>query len=566
MMKKVRNAPFILSLLFIVVFLMGDIPAVGVHPCFASEDLYKSRLDKGLFNTEPYSYLLMEMARADREGAGELLQKAKKYSPDLPAVYFAFGRESLSPSPSGIFQGFDYFRQGMKAYGRNFWWEFNLAGLIYISLIISCALSLFVVLAIRFPLETALLLHDGVEERRKLFLLLIPLFLSLLGPIAFIAGIFFIIGFYFKRENKALVYVSLLFFLSLPVLQKGMDIFLSAPPALKAIADVNEGKENLYALRTLKGRGDFASLFSYALAEKREGNYQDAIDAYKRLVRHPSPSAPSVYVNLGNTYYAAGDIDAALDAYRKSIEIVRSPLAFYNLSQVYRGMLDFEKGDEYFLEAAKLSPESVSRYASVTGMNPNRFVVDDTLPMSALWEYALSMKNSSFSPLPFVVLLIAAVLIPGFYLLDKKMKYQAHRCRRCGEVFCMKCSRTLAWGEMCPSCYQSFIKIDEVDSKERVTRLLSIYQTQTKRRKETKLLSYLIPGAGQIYSGKLLLGLLIVWPFLFAVTLLVMSNLPIMRNFPFTHGWILPLSVMLMGITYTVSVLYIRRRIHRGWL
>jgi tetratricopeptide (TPR) repeat protein len=538
----------------------------GIVPCCPADDLYEARLDAGLFNTEPYSYMLITRAHQDRAMAKALIEKAKQYSPDLPAVYFELAREDFTPSANGVFQWFDDFRQGVKAYGRNFWWEFSITGSIYVSLLISFVLSMVAILIVRLPMEAGLILHDDRDDRKRLMLFAVPVLLSLLGPVALVAGVFFLVGLYFKKENKAVAYVSFVFLLFFPFLLREVVPFLSSPSPLKAIVAVNEGKDNKFALWALKGRNDFASSFSYALALKREGDYQGAVEAYKGLSGQLPRPDPRVYINLGNAYYGVRDMEAAKDSYLKSIGITPFPSAFYNLSQIHREMLDFTKGNEYFLAAAKLNPEAVSRFAAISGSNPNRFVVDEPLPDSALWEYAMGHGNSPFPGFQFLSSFIAVLMIAGFYFLDKNVRYRAQRCKRCGVVFCSRCSRAITWGEMCPRCFGSLIKIDEVDSKERITRLLSIYQSQMKRRKRAKLASYLIPGAGQIYSGKILSGLLFMWPFVFAATLIVMNYSPLSGLFPFTHVWITPLMMICLVLVYTGSILHIRRRIHKGWL
>jgi len=537
----------------------------GAGPCEGVEDLYQSRLDRGLSTTEPYSYLFIAKAHQEPANARDFLKMAKQYSPDLPAVYFALASERLFMGD--IFQAIDSFREGIKAYGRNFWWAFTLLGLLYSSILISLVFSLVLILIIRIFMDAGLVSHDGMEDRRRLVLLLVPVILSLFGPIALIAGIFFLIGGYFKKENKVVVYAALLFFLFAPTLLNVEGKFFSAPsPRLRAIVEVNEGKNNRYALWAIKGREDFASRFSHTLALKREGNFNEAIESYLSLMGDSSRSGPRLFVNLGNAYYAVQNRAAAEDSYQKALQRSPLPSAYYNLSQLHREMLDFAKGDEYFLEAAKLNPEAVSKFTSRSGTGPNRFVVDEMLPPSALWEYALGMGNGSLYRFPLLITLMAFLMIPGFYLLNKGMGHRAQRCKRCSAVFCSRCSRVITWGEMCPQCYTSLTKMDEVDSKERIARLLSVYESKTRRRKRAKILSCVLPGAGQIYSGKILLGLLLLWPFSFSLVLFVLNNLPTVGIWPFSHAWITPLAVMLMAFTYLFSILHIGRGIRKGWL
>jgi tetratricopeptide (TPR) repeat protein len=568
MMQNRRNHTFSLGTALIAFLFFTIVTFMrGVAPCHAAEELYESRLDEGLSTTEPYSYLLITLAHQNRAQAKELIEKARRYSPDLPAVYFEMAKEGFILSPNGILQGLDYFREGIKAYGRNFWWAFSLAGLTSMSLFLSFFLSLLVVLIIRSPVDAGLIVHEGREEKKRLLLFLIPLGLSLLGPVALAAGTFFLFGLYFKKENKALVYASLLFLAASSFLVNELSPFLSSPASLKAIVAVNERKDNRYALLVLKGRNDFPSAFSYALALKREGHYQEAIEAYKDLAGRMSRPDPRVLINLGNANYGIRDMEAAKEAYQQSIGITPLPSAYYNFSQLYRDMLDFTKGDEYFQRAASLSPEAVTRFTSIAGTNPNRFVVDETLPFSALWEYARKSRSISLSVLDMPVLFLAVAMIPGFYFLTKKLKYRAQRCKRCGAVFCSRCSRTMTWGEMCSRCFSSLVKIDEMDSRERVARLLSIYQIRSRRRNTVKLISYMIPGGGQIFSGKILAGFLFLWVFLFCLVLLLMNSLlPESGVLPFSHSWITPLMVIFMMVSYSGAILHIRRRIHKGWL
>jgi tetratricopeptide (TPR) repeat protein len=385
-------------------------------------------------------------------------------------------------------------------------------------------------------------------------------FLALLGFVAFIAGVFFLIGLYFSSRGKSIVYAAFLVLLVSPLMGRTADIFLSPPsPELRAIVAVNEGKDNRYALMNLKPGGDFAETFSHALALKREGYYEQAIALYKTLISQRGD--PLVYINLGNAFYALKNLEAATEFYKMSIGIKPLPAAFFNLSQVHRDQFDFIKGEEYFLEAAKLDSESTSRFAAISGRSPNRSVIDEALPISAIWEYAKG--KGRISSLPFI---LGVIMITAFSLLNKKMKVRAHQCKRCGAIFCSKCSRTLAWGDMCPQCYNFLMKMDQMDSRERIERLLSIYHNQTKRRRKIKLLSSIIPGAGQVYAGRLVAGFLFLWLFLFSLSLIVISRFPFAGLFPFTHGWLTTLAIILLSFAYISSIFYMRKGITKGWL
>jgi tetratricopeptide (TPR) repeat protein len=530
-----------------------------------SKDIYETRLDRGLRNTDPYSYLLIETARDERSKAEELLSKAQKFSPDLPIVYFELSKESLSHFSPRIFEAIDYFRQGINAYERNFWFELDLAGLCFASLVLSLFVSLSITAMVRFPEGAQLILHDMREDKRKYIFPPALMILSFFGPFAFLGSLFFLLGIYFRKNDKAVVYVALLSLFLYPLLLRTWDIFLSAPsPEMRAIVEVNERRDNRYALRVLRNRDDFASVFSYALALKREGWNQEAAGIFKTLTEHYRD--PRIFLNLGNSYYGMGDRDAAIKAYEASIDIRPIPSAFYNLSQIYREKFDFPKGDEYFLEAAALDQESVAFFRSISGNSPNRFVVDETIPSPDIWGYVLKKSRTSAAARTAGEgsAILALVMAPLFYAVNRRVKHKASRCTRCGTVYCSRCSRVFTWHEMCRQCQSTLIRIEETESKERIARLLAIYQRQRRRRRNARLLSYLMPGIGQIYAGRILPGFLLLWGGMFFMIHLVLA--PVTGPFPFTHEWTIPFTVVFFAAFYIVSLIHLRKGLRKGWL
>ncbi len=550
--------------------------AMASFPLFSfAEDIYGSRLDNGLKNTEPYSYDLIKKAQTDPANAKGILIEAIKYSPDLPAAYFEMARISFSLSPEGIFETLDYMIQGFKAYKRNFWWLMSISGLLFISLISSFIIVLIAVICIRFFIEVPLLSHDITEDKKKALIVLALIPLSFLGPLFFIAGALFLIGLYFRKIDKTIVYASIVTLLISPLFLRITNFFLSAPsPELRAIVAVNENRDNKYALSALKGRNDFAPLFSYALALKREGHYEEAIAAYKYLLSSfSSPTRvsyePLVYVNLGNCYFSISDMANAKNFYKKSIELKPLVSAYYNLSQVSRETLDFAKGEEYFLEATRLSRESVSVFTSTVSRNPNRFVIDETLPIYALWKYANNRTRELIKITPLdsaITVTIAIILILLFYIVDTRLKYRAYRCKRCNTILCGKCEKELFWGQMCAQCYKSLVKLDKLDPRERVAKLLEVQELQAKKRNTAKVLSFAPPGIAHIYSGRILIGSLFLWLFLFSLILLLLNPFfPTGLSF-FPHRWINIPALILMAVLYLISNMSVRRRLSRGWL
>jgi tetratricopeptide (TPR) repeat protein len=534
------------------------------------EDLYEEQLNRGIINSEPYSYLLIKEARANDAKADSILKKALRYSPDLPDVYFELSRSNFSFSPEGIFKAVDYTLQGVTAYKRNFWWLFTMVGSLFTSAILAIVGSIIVIILVRLPVDLPLLSHNIKEEKNKALLLLI-LISALAGPLFLVGGILIIIGLYMKKWDRVSVYLYLVFLLVSPWLLNTVSTFFNAPASseIKAVVQVNESKGNRYALSILKGRDRPVELFSYALAMKREGGYNEAINIYNELIANRP--GPKLYNNLANCYVAINDIEKAKELYRKSIQLQPLTTAFYNLSEVSRETLDFEKGDEYFLSAQRLDRGAVSMFRTIFSRNPNRFVIDENLPMSTIWGYAeeKATKASIMGLLivpPAVMPVIALLMVILFYIFTGRFKHTAYRCKRCGTIMCNKCEKRILWGHMCSQCYRSLIKLDELDAKERIARLLAVYEYQKRRRDIIKVISFIMPGSGQIYAGNVLYGLLFLWPFLFLLFIPITNLIFVPETSYFSHTWLSLCSLLLMLVVYFVSNVLTRRRLAKGWL
>ena len=540
-------------------------------PSISSEqDLYQHQLNRGIRNSEAYSFLLIQQARKAGARKMSLLREAMEYSPDLPAVYFELSKASLSFAPEGVFQTIDYMLQGIAAYQRNFWWLFMLTASLFTSAVISFFLAISVIVVVRLPRDVPLLSHDIKEDRTNALLLLVLLFAAF-GPLYLPAALLMIISLYMKKWDKLVIYLYLIFLLVSPLIFKSVSTVFTAPTSgeLKAIVQVNESKGNRYALSVLRNKERPLDLFSYALALKREGRYQQAIDIYDRLIA--TKPAPRLYNNLANCYIALNDVEKAKELYKKSIELKPLPVALYNLSEAYRETLDFEKGEEYFLAAQKMDRDAVSRFRSVFGRNPNRFVIDEGLPMSDLWSYAKS-KTAGTSTMGLSVLppafipLVAVLMAVIFYLLDRQAGTRAYRCNRCGSILCNKCEKHILWGHMCLQCYRSLVKLDELDAKERISKILAVYGHQKKRRDVIRVLSFILPGSGRIYAGDVLTGFLFLWPFLFLLSIPMMNSLFVMEMSGSSNSWLDTGALLLAAAIYLISVITTRRRLAKGWL
>jgi tetratricopeptide (TPR) repeat protein len=551
--------------LVIILLYLTTLPVI----CF-SEDLQETRLNSGLRSTEAYSYLLIERARENRSESAQLLKEAVKDSPDLPAVYFELAKTGFSLSSSGIFESINYIIEGIIAYSRNFWWAFTLAGSLFFSALISFVAAVAIIIGVRFPGDIQLLAHNLLERKYFLLTLVMLVIISIISPLLFLAGMLMLIGIYMKKLDRTIVYLFLVLLVFSPLIFKATSQFMhvKSSPAIKAIVEVNESKNSKYALATLKNSDDYASLFSYALALKREGRYDEAVAVYQKLLQRRAD--PKIYVNLGNCYVGLQNTDEAMKYYLKAAETKPLASAYYNLSQLSREILDYTKGNEYFKRALEINRDAVVEYRLIYSRDPNRIVADETLSFSELWGLAMRDKGASafkaaILPPPFISG-IAILLIFCYFFLSSVIKNKAYRCKRCSTILCPRCEKRITWGKMCQACYASIVKLDELEAKERVSRILAIYEHQKNRRNTMKIFSFLMPGASQIYAGKILFGLLFLWPFLFFLFLPVTNTTFSGGGLFLAHSFFTWAAIFFAAAVYIISNIITRERIAKGWL
>ena len=535
-----------------------------------ADEFAESRLDSGIRNSEVSSYLLLQDSEAKGSQAATLLRRASAYSPDLPAVHFALAKATFSLNYSGILDSIDHLVSGLNAYSKNFWWSFSLAGAAFLGLMVSFIVAIFVIVIIRAFNDLPLLSHEFAESRQNIALLLVLFLFSLISPLLFLAGILVLLGMYMSKIDRALVYFFLIFLVASPFFLGAASKFLqvSSSGIMKAIVEVNESKDNTYALSALKSSDEPPALFSYGLALKRTGQYEEALAAYSNLIKTRADAA--AFVNLGNIYLGQNKMDEAAKSYHASLTLQPLASAYYNLSQVYREGLDFEKGNEYFSKALQIDRDAVTGYRAISGRNPNRIVADEVMPPSSLWAFAWKtpVKTATFnlSVLPgWTISLVALLMIIAFYMMSNHAGNKAYRCRRCNQIFCPQCEKHIMWGQMCPQCFRSLIKLEEIEVKDRVAQLLSIYEHQKQRRDIMKLFSFIIPGSSQVYAGKVLYGFFFIWPFLFFLLFpLATSFMP-----PDARGshWVVNLASLLIAVLLLIiSNVFTRQRISKGWL
>ncbi len=549
-MRRVSQAVFILLLLGFFV------PPASALPRDAA-------LDRGLSNDDAYAFSLkVKSLTAGPDEAVSMLEEALANAQDSPGFYFTLAVAKL---PSMV-RSFDLFVEGVKAYNRSFWWRLSLIALLLEAALLSAAIALTVAALLRLPRDLPLITHDINEHKVLLLLPLLIMPLAFLGPLSFVGGVLFLICNYMKRWNKLVAYIALLFIALAPVWTPVVGKIASLTnPAVRAIVDVNEGRDNMLALSTLAGRKDFPSMFSYAIALKREGRGQEAVGLLQGLIKENS--SHRLYNNLGNAYVSMDRRDLAKAAYLKAIEQGKSVTTLYNLAQIYRDELDYENGEKYFNQAQAMSEAQVSVYTARTAKHYNRMVFDETLTFREISKAAwLSESTNTVRGFPRGTLIPAGVAVGLLVLLmimGKIMPTSAFRCKNCGKIACIDCAEN---EKMCMDCQMKLAQDDDASPKARVKRMLQANKQKERQMTIIRLLSFVPPGIAQTYSGRLFAGFLYMWLFGFGLAVLALNPFMSTGLAGNSHSWLWLIMVPMLLLLYYISIITINRRLDRGWL
>jgi|GEM_PF-19039 len=533
--------------------------------------LREEALNKGLrFPEAGFSYILRQ-----KNLSADKIAELIRLDPESPSNYFRISEFMFKDDiKEWLTNGIPYLLSGFKASFHDLYWLINLMLLFSSLIILSIILAFIAASIIRLPFEIPLLVHE-IRESRIYYLLPGILIISSIAGIPYFATAVLTIRAIHSPSRTLKVYIGLwcIFLLALPFLYQIEQRFINilSDPEVRAVRDVNESRDNRlilvlqssdisYERGSTKQGGDLQPsdyiTFSKALALKREGRLDEAMEILKGLSEKYNDYR--VFNNLGNCLFLKGDIDGAIKAYQKAMEIKNNPQSLYNLSQASRERLDFEKGKEYYEEAMRLNAELVSRFTKNSSRSANRFLMDITLGTGELLKFSFLKVTKDLRPIRYY-----EILIPLLFLLLLLIRFPvvAYRCSRCGRIMCNICQKKELWGKMCPDCYDALVTPDKTDSKTRLQRLLYLQKKRTSRKRLLWLLS-LIPGASHIVSERIISGTSILSLILLAILMFIAGRNYTIENINQSYLGAFGIATGVLGL---IVHLFTLRRLSRVW-
>jgi hypothetical protein len=264
---------------------------------------------------------------------------------------------------------------------------------------------------------------------------------------------------------------------------------------------------------------------------KRRGNLDEALRYYK-LAEAADAHAPELQVNVGNVLFLKDDLEGAKAAYlaatdRAAGDLVVLGAAHYDLSKLYLRTTDMSQSAAAREKAEREAGEFLRGQGSDDDFSANRYLVDVPVPDEKVQALAVTdgapialaawverrlaggvpRGTWPWSPLG----LVGALWLVG--LAGGRLR-PSRACERCGGAACRRCDPNA--GELCGQCVNVFVRKGLVDARDRLRKEAQVRRHGQLVAVTTRILSVVGCGAGQLFHGAPVKGVLLLLVTLFA--------------------------------------------------
>ena len=288
------------------------------------------------------------------------------------------------------------------------------------------------------------------------------------------------------------------------------------------------------------------------------------------------PNSASTLVNLGNVAFAREDYPRARELYSRAARVRPGAVEpHYNLAQVYTKQLLFAEASREQSAATSLAFDRVRDMSRISEPQLNRTVMDAAPSPESLWDLARREAPRRAGPAlagnPWLGFLdrlgpkgpFALALLPALFLIFAGLgqvlarKLQTMHCSNCQKVVCRRCVHRMQQRAFCRECFNSVKDLKSIE----FTRLLLTRRDRKAARRRTigeAVVTFLLPGAGQMLRGASLTGFIAILIMMTAGILVVSSGalVPSADVLAYaTGGWTkrIPL-LLLFAVTYVLTV------------
>lgn len=506
------------------------------------ENLDKVIVEQGIERSDHIaSYFLLEAKKALNKGkVGEAIklgQMAARVSPLSPIPSFFMAKAAWKTQPFNIIDILAHYMTGLRLLFGDFLLMIPILSPILLLLLLAVFFSMLTFILYSCFSYAPIWVHlisevsRGYLHRIPAMLVFALLFFMplLMGfpAIWFLLFAFLLFWGFYNRAEKALV---LTFIVTLGtsawLLPFLLTLFTANGSFLLNEMSRNHRSDFLWAPPPLELKNSgWEGLFIRASYESQRGNYKRAAEYYKNALKIQNNS-PKILNNLGNLSYYSKDYDQAILYYQEAIKSSPSLVsAYYNLSQTYREMLLFEKGDAVFEKAIQISTQRTEDYAIKSEHYPDYPVIEERFTKTDLWNRLLSETGSevgfderiwqgmlgdialSKSPLlsvSWIIVLSLSGFLYGTFFTGK-------HCAFCKTAICKRCVKRLFSYQVCRPCELRFMTVRRKSD-------FSIIENAVKKIPTRMYPVFLIPGGGHLVIKKTKTGFFLLVLFFLALS------------------------------------------------
>jgi tetratricopeptide (TPR) repeat protein len=537
-----------------------------------------------------YRRALLTIAAGQTREAVRLLEAAIAFDPAFPDAHFTLARVLAFRDPGRAMAGVT---EGMRILFRSYPWQRHLLANAATGLMAVWMISLLLAVAGIVLRHLPHLLHIVRElispvatksTRAAATVITLSPALWGLGLVPILTIFSGLISFRFGKREAVLVAFLLVSSLCLSGGIGAIAPWAGSPtleePSLLVDRATTSGYDPELAAALLAWEAKDANepLFPFALGSmaRRSGDL-DLAERQLTLAAVLRPRTYWILTNLGNVYFAREDYPRARQTYEAAAEAAPGAVEpHFNLAQVYTKQLMFTEASREQSRASALAFERVRAFSAWTAPQLNRTVMDASPPASALWglagrfapqrgpgayqgNFLLQWVDNLAPPAPF-----SLVFIPALFLIFAGVgqllgrSLPTYYCSNCQKVVCRRCVKRMQQRAFCDDCFRA---VKELKSTE-FTRLLLNRKGQSAARKRTTgqaILTFLLPGAGQMLRGATLSGFFALIVMSFAAILVVWNGALVpsldVLAFP-TGGWAKRIPLMLLFVAIYAATVF----------
>ena len=510
----------------------------------ALTDLNVKKLQMGLHNLSAYSRILIQEAQAVKSSAGAdqamlVLEAALKLSPELPEVHFAIAKMRFAMNFT------DIYRVAKDAW-RGVWYRCADAGTLIAYFNSGLTLLVFagMLTCVLFLLFSFIYYHRAIfYQMKEKIPVELPLLVAQIAGWLVIAAVtlgfgvawgILLLGLLLiwqvdaasKRVLQLVLLSAGVFSASLVVI--GMTLMTADGEYFQALCDISRGEFSSQTAKVLqqqfaKDPQDQYALFGLAFLAQKGKQTNEAIQAYAMLSEQFA-DWKAVQNNLGNLYQTAYRSKQGKQWYQKAEEaygnaIFRSPKMFeahFNYAQLLlEQQKSLEAGDE-INAVRKIDPErytlqsgflqdgiywvdaSFSTFGLLKRLLYQDFFAAGLAVAKQLWGSVSRFENPLYFAIASGVVFFFSLIAGSSKDKPKGVMY----CQMCGDPYPVKRSKkSQEFETFCTQCTYIFKKKTAVKPEKRAAKIKQIQLRQNIRGLLAKLFSIFWPGAGQIYFG-----------------------------------------------------------------